>query len=164
VITHFGDSLPLAVLGVGLVVALVIARRWLDAGVVAAAGAGTQLVAMAIREPVARPRPVDGFTRTDSWAFPSGHTLHSAVAVLILVHLLWPHLGSRARWLVTAAATVAAALVGVSRVMLLAHWPSDVLGGWLLALGLVPLVFSASDAVRRTRPRPVPARPAPPRS
>ncbi len=164
VITHFGDSVPLLVLGVGLVVALVIARRWLDGAIIAAATVGMQLAAMAIREPVARPRPVDGFTPTDSWAFPSGHTLHSAVAALLLVHLMWPQLGPRLRWAVAATATLIAALVGISRVMLLAHWPSDVLGGWLLALGGVLLVLTASDAARRTRPRPAPASRAPQRS
>jgi undecaprenyl-diphosphatase len=158
-ITHFGDSTPLIVVGFGVVAALVIGGQRLDALLVVAAAVSTQLLALAIRWLVARPRPVDGFTPVDSWAFPSGHTLHSAVAALLLVHLI-----KRWRWAVAAAATLAAVLVGVSRVMLLAHWPSDVLGGWLLALGSLLLLFTASDAVRRTRPRPEPPPPAPRRS
>ena len=163
-ITHFGDSLPLVVLGLGLVVALVIARRHLDALLVVVAAVSTQALSMAVRLPVARPRPVDGFTPVDSWAFPSGHTLHSAVAALLLVHLISPHLARRWRWSVAAVAALAAGLIGASRVMLLAHWPSDVLGGWLLALGVLLPLFTASDAAPRTRPRPPPPRPAPQRS
>ena len=44
-----------------------------------------------------------------------------------------------------------AVVIGVSRVGLLAHWPSDVLGGWLLGLAVVPLVFRTVRRPRRPR-------------
>lgn len=86
-----------------------------------------------------RPRPLDGFVFVDSNGFPSGHTSHAASAALVAVLLLWPHLARRGRVLLAAGAVGLALFVGATRVMLLAHWPSDVVGGWLLALAVVPL-------------------------
>jgi undecaprenyl-diphosphatase len=151
-VTHLGDSVTLVLVAIATVVLLL--RRGLrrEAVLVPLAALATQLASVVVREPLARARPVGGFVATHSWAFPSGHTLHSATAALVAVQLLWPYLKQRARWLTAAGAGVLAALVGVSRVMLLAHWPSDVLGGWLLAVAVVPALFSASAAVRRRRP------------
>ncbi|MGN9912442.1 phosphatase PAP2 family protein [Phytohabitans sp. LJ34] len=89
-----------------------------------------------------RPRPADGFVFVDSNGFPSGHTSHAASAAVVAVLLLWPHLARRGRALVVAGAAALALFVGGTRVMLLAHWPMDVLGGWLLALTVVPLTAS----------------------
>jgi membrane-associated phospholipid phosphatase len=151
VITHVGDTLPLLVVAVVLVAVPLVQGSRREAVLVLLAAGGTHLAWLAIRAQVARPRPVDGFTYLDSWAFPSGHTVHAATAALVTVHLIWPYLGNRARWAAASAAALVAALVGVSRVMLLAHWPSDVLGGWLLVLGTVPLLFAVSDAAEEAQ-------------
>jgi undecaprenyl-diphosphatase len=90
-----------------------------------------------------RPRPPDGFVFVDSNGFPSGHTSHAASAGLVAVLLLWPHLARRGRAVVAVAAAALALFIGATRVMLLAHWPADVLGGWLLALAVVPLTAIA---------------------
>ncbi|HEU4423613.1 MAG TPA: phosphatase PAP2 family protein [Pilimelia sp.] len=85
-----------------------------------------------------RPRPLDGFVTVDSNGFPSGHTANAAAAALTAVLLLWPHLRRAARAVVATTAVCFAVAVGATRVVLLAHWPADVLGGWLLALAVVP--------------------------
>jgi len=67
-------------------------------------------------------------------SFPSGHALRSAALVASVILVLWT-----TRWrvslLVTGAAFVAA--VGISRVYLGLHYPSDVLGGWSVAVSVV---------------------------
>lgn len=67
-------------------------------------------------------------------SFPSGHALRSAALVASVILVLWTTRW-RASLLVTGAAFVAA--VGVSRVYLGLHYPSDVLGGWSVAVSVV---------------------------
>jgi undecaprenyl-diphosphatase len=90
-----------------------------------------------------RPRPVDGFVAIDSNGFPSGHTSHAAATALLVVLLLWPRLAAAGRALVAALGAALAVGVGLTRVALLAHWPSDVVGGWLLGLAVVPALALA---------------------
>jgi undecaprenyl-diphosphatase len=87
-----------------------------------------------------RPRPVAGFVVVDSNGFPSGHTSNAAAAAVVAVLLLWPRLRGWRRPAVAVLAVAFAVFVGLTRVALLAHWPSDVAGGWLLGLGVVPLL------------------------
>ncbi|GAB3812400.1 phosphatase PAP2 family protein [Micromonospora zhanjiangensis] len=99
------------------------------------------------------PRPVDGFVVATSNGFPSGHTSNAAAAALAAVLLLWHRLGRPARVALAVLAAAFAVLIGLTRVALLAHWPVDVLGGWLLALTLVPLAarLAGSDRVAADR-------------
>jgi membrane-associated phospholipid phosphatase len=95
------------------------------------------------------PRPVGGFVTVDSNGFPSGHTSNAAAAGLAAVLLLWPAASRPVRVAAVAAAVAFALVIGTTRMALLAHWPTDVLGGWLLALAVVPL---AARAVTLRRP------------
>jgi membrane-associated phospholipid phosphatase len=71
--------------------------------------------------------------------FPSGHTANATAAALTALLLLWPRVGRAGRAAGLVAAVAFALFVGVTRIALLVHWPSDVLGGWLLGLAVVPL-------------------------
>lgn len=61
-------------------------------------------------------------------SFPSGHSTSSMVFYLTMALVLSQ--GSRWRHVAVAAGVLMALMVGLSRVMLGVHWPSDVIGGW----------------------------------
>jgi membrane-associated phospholipid phosphatase len=103
---------------------------------VAAAGFGGVLLNRAVKAAVGRQRPelADPVAQVGGYAFPSGHTMDSAIGVSVLLLVLLPMLGSRWRRPAVLAATLLVLAVGLSRIALGAHWLSDVVGGWLLAL------------------------------
>jgi undecaprenyl-diphosphatase len=86
-----------------------------------------------------RPRPATALAYAPSTSFPSGHALGVMVGVLALLTVVWPLLRAPLRtWLAVVGAVVIVA-IGVGRVVLNVHHPSDVVAGW--ALGYVYFVI-----------------------
>jgi membrane-associated phospholipid phosphatase len=80
---------------------------------------------------VGRPRP-----RGVNWGFPSGHVTAAATFVGILLYIMTrERMSPAARRVFTALAIALVGAVGFARVILNAHWPTDVLGGILLGVG-----------------------------
>jgi membrane-associated phospholipid phosphatase len=105
------------------------ARRhwWLWGSLMLAGGAVEQLFKFL----VGRPRP-----RGVNWGFPSGHVTAAATFAVIVLYILSRERVSPATR--TVALVLAVALVGAvgfARVILNAHWPTDVVGGALLGAG-----------------------------
>ncbi|WP_042365002.1 phosphatase PAP2 family protein [Streptacidiphilus neutrinimicus] len=125
-----------------------IAALWAAAcGVVQAA------LELGVKEAVARPRPLlpQPVSTATGWSFPSGHAMTSATVIPLLVIVAWPHLRRRATRTVTVGvAAVLVFLVGWTRIGLGVHWPSDILGGWLLAGFTLCAVTAAVDTWRPT--------------
>jgi undecaprenyl-diphosphatase len=114
---------------------LLLIRRMRLALLVTVAVFGGLLLSDALKQWFERPRPdlvphaVDVYTAS----FPSGHSMMSATAYLTLAALL---ARVQPRWRIKAYLLLMAIfltlLVGISRVYLGVHWPTDVLGGWTL--------------------------------
>ena len=82
-----------------------------------------------------RPRPAGALVAASSSSFPSGHALGVMAGVLALLALLLPVVRPLLRpWLIVIGGVLVLA-IGVGRVVLNVHHPSDVLAGW--ALGYV---------------------------
>ena len=94
---------------------------------------GGLLLSLALKTGFDRPRPdlVSHGSMIYTSSFPSGHSMLSAVVYLTGGALLAVvHAARRVRIYLIGCAALATLLVGVSRVYLGVHWPSDVLAGW----------------------------------
>ena len=146
-VTHLGDALVAGGLTLAVGVALLLSSRLRASGVallvVAAGSAATGEVVKRFGD---RARPPSEFAIAnlpDPYSFPSGHSaatmlLACMLGYLALRHVRWP-------WSVALASLgIALAIaVGISRVYLGVHWPTDVLGGWLVAWAWAALGIGA---------------------
>lgn len=134
VCTVFGPTMFRLVGAVAVVVALVRRRLRTALFLVVTVELGPLLTRMA-KGLAERPRPVTALVAEPSWSFPSGHALAVMVGVLALLTVLWSVLGVSARTVAMVVGALIVVAVGVGRVALNVHHPSDVLAGW--ALGYV---------------------------
>ncbi len=102
---------------------------------VAVTGLGGALLNRAVKAAVGRARPelAEPLSQAGGFAFPSGHTMSSAIGVTVLLIVFLPLLAARWRRPAVVAGALFAIAVGLSRIVLGVHWVSDVLGGWLLS-------------------------------
>jgi len=154
VISAFGSPV-LWVLGLGLGATFIARRDWtLLVGWVLAMAVG-KLWNMGLKEWIAAPRPAfDGWTNPEGgYGYPSGHTMQATIAYGMLAYLIWRRAVSRrARAALVVAAVAVIALIGLSRLVLVVHFPSQVIGA-LLAGGLWLLTSVAFTATWRGRDR-----------
>ena len=118
-------------------------RWWLWVGLMLSA----PLCEWTLKQVFMRPRP-----ENLSFSFPSGHST-AAAAFFGAVIYLCGSLPPRRRDLVRALAALMIVLVGLARVILRAHWPSDVVAGFALGLGLATIasLLAASEPAPERR-------------
>lgn len=151
------------ILWAGAVVLLLLYQQRVAAMLVALtalAGGLAELVKLII----ARPRPtsdlVDVYRAVSGYSFPSGHVVYYVAFYGVIAYLAWRRLGGSpppadglrlALRLLFAVCCVLVVLIGPSRVFLGAHWPSDVIAGYLL--GSVCLVILVASGERLSSAR-----------
>jgi undecaprenyl-diphosphatase len=138
VLTNLG-ALPVAVvLVLGAWVVLLPRREFVESLVLGVGLGLTYLGVHVTKASLDRLRPPDPLVSTDLSAYPSGHSAYAMtwVAVAVTLSRVLPNIASR--FALVTGAVVIAAVVGLTRMYLRAHWLSDVTGGW----GLGAAVFS----------------------
>lgn len=139
---------PTVIAIVGVVGTLVFWRRRKRILCVAwiAAFAGGGVLDRVLKAAVHRTRPIFGATNAIPAAdsFPSGHAMASFIGFSMLAYLLIVHRPATPsrRVALAASAALMILLVGVSRVYLGRHYPSDVLAGWMAAAAWTAICLS----------------------
>lgn len=127
-------NLPLIAIGVGLVLWLLLKRRFREAIVVIAILVAVTAGSEAVKQLVHRPRPPssDAHVLGVVYSYPSGHVLEALTILGTIAVLVWRStLPTGVRAGVAIAVAVFVILVAIARVAINAHYPSDVLAGFL---------------------------------
>ncbi|MDE2842309.1 MAG: phosphatase PAP2 family protein [Chloroflexota bacterium] len=128
------------------VVAVLLWRKLRVDALLFALAVASALLTHPLKALVGRPRPEMAIVEPapHDMGFPSGHAAFAILLCGALIFLTWQHVEDRRlRWGFTAALVLLIVGVGLSRVYLGVHWPSDVVGGYLfgasvlLTLGLL---------------------------
>jgi len=136
VLTRLG-SLPVTGLVTAVAVTYLVTRREaVEAGTLVIASVLTFAGVHIAKAAEDRPRPIGGLVGTEGSSFPSGHAAYAVVYVAIAVALARAFPGFVYRAGVVIGALVLAAVVGLTRIYLRAHFLSDVLAGWGLAAAI----------------------------
>lgn len=141
-ISSLGSTAVLVVLILSVVGFLALNRRYREAALIALTSLTGVLLVVGLKNLFIRERPgaVPHLTEVASQSYPSGHTLMSAVIYLSLASMLAPILKrKRSKIYVIVVALAATFLVGVSRIYLGVHYPTDVFAGWAVGLAWAAL-------------------------
>ena len=154
-----------SVTDLGLIVLLVAGafaclRRWREVWILAFASGGALALSQGLKMIYGRERPPLSLHAVEvvNASFPSGHAMLSAAIYLTLGALVARFADKRRiKALAMGGAVVLALLVGISRVYLGVHWPTDVLAGWCVGAAWAALWWLAAYVLARRRgERPMP--------
>jgi undecaprenyl-diphosphatase len=136
--TQFGGPIAMGILGVIGAITLWRTKRkvvlvgWL------AAFAGGAILDQVLKTVVHRSRPMYGaaFVQAGSFSFPSGHAMGSMIGYGMLIWVLFTFWHPKRIWkiIVYMLAGLLVLAIGLSRIFLGVHYPSDIAGGWAAAL------------------------------
>ncbi|MHB9433506.1 MULTISPECIES: phosphatase PAP2 family protein [unclassified Mesorhizobium] len=152
-VTSLGSFAFLCFVSVAAVGYLLIAGKRSYAVLVAAAVAGGEAISTLLKIAFDRPRPdLIHATRVFTASFPSGHAMLSAVTFLTLGALLAKaNPDPRVKAYFVSLAVFLTVIVGLSRVYLGVHYPTDILAGWCVGSAWAILCWSAVQRIERSR-------------
>lgn len=143
-VTALGSSALLTLFSVFAVGFLILERKPKTIAFLVLAVVGGLVLSLWLKGIFDRPRP-DFLTHGQvvyTKSFPSGHSMNAAVVYLTLGSILArAHQARAIKIYVLASSILLAVLVGLSRLYLGVHWPSDVLAGWSAGAGWAVLCY-----------------------
>ncbi|MCF0143977.1 MAG: phosphatase PAP2 family protein [Firmicutes bacterium] len=147
--THTGDAVFFIVLCILL---LIWNKSRLPYGVTASACVlGITIINKLVKHTALRPRPEDiiPLVNEGGTSFASGHSAASMIFYGILIYMVQRNVKNRkAANILTVIMAIPMLLIGPSRVYVGVHYPTDVLGGWLLGIffmGVAVLILQAAE-------------------
>lgn len=150
--TAFGGTGPLVLVTAAVLLYLLLQRRSRTALFVLFAVGGGQLLSSVLKLGFSRPRPdlVPHGMEVYTASFPSGHAMMGAVTYLTLAALLARvEKRRRIKAYVILVAVTTTVIVGLSRIYLGVHWPTDVLGGWMAGSAWAAICWTVALMLQR---------------
>jgi undecaprenyl-diphosphatase len=135
VITEFGSK---TVIGIGSLLLLaylwIFKKNYVAMAIVVLAVAGGDQLNKFIKKMVERERPaIDASIDALGYSFPSGHAMVGIIFYTVIAYFLTQGMKSQSvKALIWVTAYMMVVLVGISRIVLSAHYPSDIIGGYAL--------------------------------
>lgn len=155
-IAKIGDPTPLVLVALAVCAWELYRRNYVRSLVMAGS-----LLAMptffVVKETVRRARPVTEYVAEHGlrdFSFPSGHSTGTLAVYGMIAFLLYSHTKGYVRLATVSACIIIIGLVGFTRVYLGAHFPTDVLGGWLLGFVVISLLRSLSLFIAKRSDKP----------
>lgn len=96
-----------------------------------------------------RPDPQGHLVAIHNMAFPSSHAANSMIALLGFALIVFG--ATQARRPAIMIALLLAGVVGLSRLVLAVHWPSDVIGGWAFGAAFTLVLLRIAGALEESR-------------
>lgn len=139
VITEMGGIFGVGALAVGATLSYWSRGRAKAGLMVAASVGGAAIINVVLKSIFQRDRPDfwEHLVQEAGYSFPSGHAMGSAALAIALMFLLWR---TRARWWALGIGASYMILVGLSRMYLGVHYPTDILAGWCVSFLWVSIV------------------------
>ena len=147
-LTAIGGPTVLALVVLAVVGFLLLQTRYRTALFVVLTAISGELINTAMKHAFNRPRPtiVPHLRAVYTTSFPSGHAMESAIVYLTLGAILMRVADSRVTKLYCLGiAVLLTVLVGTSRVYLGVHYPTDVLGGWIIGFVWASICWLVED-------------------
>jgi membrane-associated phospholipid phosphatase len=132
IITYLGDPALALLIGLVLGITLLLKGRTQQALVMGLVIGGSTLLTSLLKTSFERARPDlwMRFANELSYSFPSGHAAASSILALVALYFFWH---ARFRRLLIAVCVLYVLMIGLSRLYLGVHYPTDIICGWLLS-------------------------------
>jgi membrane-associated phospholipid phosphatase len=157
VVTFFGSVGFVAVAASGVAIFLIVRKSWYQLLALTLAVGGGSLLNILLKHFFHRQRPVleNPLLTLTSFGFPSGHTMGSTLFYGVLAIFVAQSVRPW-RWRAVAfcLASLAVALVGLSRIYLGAHYLTDVVGAIAVGLAWLAFCWTGVETLRKWRGRP----------
>ena len=153
-LTALGGATVLTLVALVAIGSLLAQRKRAEALFIAVAVSGGALLSALLKIGYARPRPelVAHLVEVSSSSLPSGHAMNSAITYLTLGVLLARAAPERClKAYVLWVGGLLTLIVGLSRVYLGVHWPTDVLAGWAVGSAWAGLYWVVAERLRLRR-------------
>ncbi len=151
-ITSLGSATVIVIFTIIIVGYLLLRKKYYWMWLVIIATIGGALLVWGLKEFIGRTRPeiVTHLLKENSLSFPSGHSMMSAIVYLTQATLITKIEESRkVRIYIISTALFLTMLIGISRVYIGVHYPTDVLAGWIAGISWALLCWYVASLLER---------------